>query len=209
MSKPRGPKTYQAWTDAEDRWLLAHARDFPIPMLIAMMATEFEVTRTYESICKRKYDLGVQDADHTWLSSDDIARVLGVGKTFVRSCMQAGLIPWRHSGRFPHGNRAVFPHELDAFVKAEHLRFRPEKMPPSRWRAIVELEYRTHRYLTVPEVARLLGIGNWTDCVRAMLISGEIPAQLLARAGGNGGPRWVVKQADALAYLARRDRRAA
>lgn len=209
MSQSRAPKTYRSWSPDQDDWLRVHALDYPVPQLIVMMRSEFDIERTYESIAKRKHDLGLMDFDHTWLSSRQTARVLGVAASWMWTIRTKRLIQTYPANRKSRRDVGILPSDLEDFVRREHLRLNPETMPPSRYRSIVEMEYRTNRYMTVPQVARALGIGNWTDMVREIFKSGAIPAVMIAKAGRNGGPRWVAKQADVLAYLAERDQAAA
>lgn len=197
------------WTDLQDAWLRAHALEHPVPVLVEMMREEFDITRSYEAIAKRKNILGLQEGDRTWLSSRQAAALLGVGPTFMLHMRRAKLIPTCPANSRGRPDVGIYPADLAEFVRREHLRFTPESMPSGRYRSIVEMEYRTHRYMTVPQVARALGIGSWTDLVRSLFKSGKLPAVRIAKSGSRGGPRWVVKQADVLAYRVQRERVAA
>lgn len=205
MTRGTNRNSYHTWSDDQDAWLRANALTYPVPVLIDMMRHEFDITRTYDSISKRKVDLGIIDADHTWLSSRQVAKVLGVAPSWVWLIRRKRLITTYPANRMSRHDVAILPSDLEEFVRREHLRFTPEGMPRGRYRSIVEMEYRTNRYMTVSQVARTLHIGNWTDCVRNLYATGIIPARLVACSGHNGGPRWVAKLADVLTYIARRD----
>lgn len=204
VARPGRKISHHAWTPEEDEWLTENGLRFPVPVVIRMMSDEFGVTRTYQAVAGRKYELGLYDRFHEWMTGNDVAHVLGISGTSVRRLMNIGLLKYGHSGRGNSGWRYITEADLEAFVRSEHLRLIPERMPRGKYRTIVELALRTNRYMKIGDFARAIGYKANNSIVYRLLSSGEVPGVLVGTIS-YGGPEWFIRLADVRAYLAKRD----
>jgi hypothetical protein len=196
------PRFWHAWLPPHDARLRAWAGVLPADEIAARLTAEFDVPRTPTAVRVRLRRLGLsQQLVH--YTAQQVGYLFGVaGKTVTASWVRRGWLVGRQLTA-QAGSAWVFTAaDVEQFIRAHSHAVDWRRMPPSRWRALAEVDWRRDPWLTVPEAAWMSGVAAST--LRNHLAAGWlVGARRFAKGGAHAGA-WLVRRSALRQFAYRR-----
>jgi hypothetical protein len=180
--------------------LRALAGTLPLPQIAALLFEEFGIPRTLNAIRDRLSHLGV--SQHAGLTLREAARLCGVHHGAVGAWIRAGDLPAAPVQPGPIVTQWwIRPAALETFVRTHPERLDWQRMPVSRYRALVEVEWRRDPFWTRQEIQQRTG------ATPAAVIWAQKHGRLSAvrsHRWSQWGGQWLYRRSAVLAWERRR-----
>jgi excisionase family DNA binding protein len=195
----RRPQCWNDWQPRHDQRLRELAGTMPLPQIAATLLEEFGIPRTLAALRTRCASLGV--SQHPGWTLREVARLCGVHHGTVSRWIREGLLPAAPVQPGPSVTQWwIRPAALEAFLRAYPERLDWQRMPVSRYRALVEIEWRRDPFWTRLEVQQRTGASP--AAVIWAQRHGRLPAVRSHRWSQWGG-QWLYRRSAVFAWQRR------
>lgn len=145
-----------AWSEEEDRFILAHAGAMPPAWIAIELRRRYFYPRTRNGVCLRAGELGVGLASRL-LTLRTVKEILAVCRSTVLGWVNQGYLLSVHASSGKHGSRWWFSEAgVEAFLRTHPRLYDWQAVQAGRWREIARVASISEPWLASQQAARTL-----------------------------------------------------